>query len=199
MPRRRPSTRTNCRIKKHGCLSIPTSRSCVRPRQLTGEPALALHFGEEVDLREMSIVALLGQACETGMEALSQLNKFGPLDIDLPMGGADRLELKQQDGRLWLIDNRPAPNAFPELTESAFARIVATGRRLGLPGLVREVHVTHPEPISRRRIRAHIRGKDCIWESLERAPDRPCGNDPTHCAAAQLCSRCHRSAGPTTS
>jgi hypothetical protein len=40
---------------------------------LSGDPALALHFAETVDLSEMSIVGLLTHACETMMNAFVQI------------------------------------------------------------------------------------------------------------------------------
>jgi len=115
-------------------------------KALTGDPALALHFGETVDIREMSIVGLLGQACESVMEAFAQVNRYARLGVDVDLGGGERLELVQADDGLWLVDRRPDPNACPELTESGFARMAASARRLGAPEAIREVRVTHPTP-----------------------------------------------------
>jgi len=44
-------------------------------RELCNDPALAPHFGEVFDMAELSIVGLLGQACETMAEAFAQLNR----------------------------------------------------------------------------------------------------------------------------
>jgi AraC-like DNA-binding protein len=115
-------------------------------KALTGDPALALHFGEAVDISQMSIVGLLGQACATAMEAFAQVNRYARLTVDVDLGGADRLALVPRGGGLWLVDRRPAPNDFPELTESGFARMVASARRFGIATPVREVHVTHDAP-----------------------------------------------------
>jgi hypothetical protein len=41
-------------------------------KELSGDPALALHFGETVDIRELSIVGLLSQGCATAMKRLSR-------------------------------------------------------------------------------------------------------------------------------
>jgi Arabinose-binding domain of AraC transcription regulator, N-term len=95
-------------------------------RALTGDPAFALHFGEAVDIRDLSIVALLSQGCGTMMEAFAQTSRYARLDIDLGMGAVDRLQLRRRGGRLWLVDGRPNPNDFPELTESAFARMASS-------------------------------------------------------------------------
>ena len=45
---------------------------------------------------------------------------------------ATAIEVVRRDGKLWMVDRRPDPNAFPELTESSFARMVAAGRRAGI-------------------------------------------------------------------
>jgi AraC-like DNA-binding protein len=115
-------------------------------KALTHDPAFALHFGEEVDLREMSIVGLLGQACETVREAFVQLGRYARLAVDVDLGGADRMVLVPREDGLWLVDRRPDPNDFPELTESGFARMAASGRRFGTEMPLREVHVTHEAP-----------------------------------------------------
>jgi AraC-like DNA-binding protein len=110
----------------------------------TGDPALALHFGEAVDIADISIVALLGRG-ETPVEALGAFNRFSRLVVEVDAGGGDRYQIARRDGRLWMVDLRPDPNVFPELTESSFARMVTAGRRVGMDFL-REVHVTHKAP-----------------------------------------------------
>ncbi|HEY0414565.1 MAG TPA: AraC family transcriptional regulator [Allosphingosinicella sp.] len=115
-------------------------------KDLTGDPALALHYGEAVDITDLSIVGLLSQACATPMEAFAEVRRYTPLAVDLDMGDADRMELVAEGDTFWLVDRRPDPNAFPELTESAFARMMSGARRLGLAAPLREVHVTHEAP-----------------------------------------------------
>lgn len=121
---------------------------------LTGDPALALHFGEAYDMSELSIVALLGQGCETMADAMAQIERFGRLmvdvDVDDPQGR--RLVFRDEGERVWLVDTRTNPNDFPEITESGFARMASAARLKmgGAPkGLVREVHVTHKAPAYR--------------------------------------------------
>jgi len=116
---------------------------------LARDPALALHFGETVDMRELSIVGLIGQSCTTVMEAFAQVNRYARLTLDVDLGTGDRLELATMSDGLWIVDRRPDPNAFPELTESSFARMAASGRRLGVGSPLKEVHVTHPAPAYR--------------------------------------------------
>jgi hypothetical protein len=45
-------------------------------QQLTGEPALALHYGEALDLSELSVVGLIARASETMVDAFAQLNRY---------------------------------------------------------------------------------------------------------------------------
>jgi AraC-like DNA-binding protein len=117
-------------------------------KEATGDPALALHFGEAFDITELSIVGLMGQASGTIGEAFAQLGRYTRLAVDVPLreeADGQRYVLKRADGELWLIDMRRDPNAFPELTESAFARRASGGRRAG-GGFVKAVHFTHQEP-----------------------------------------------------
>jgi AraC-like DNA-binding protein len=113
-------------------------------KALTGDSALALHFGEAVDIRDLSIVGLLGEAGATAMEAYDQVNRFAPLAID--SGTEPRFAMVRRDGELWMVDKRPDSNSSPEITESAMARIVASGRRLGFTAPLLEIHFTHEEP-----------------------------------------------------
>src|ERR1051325_9598756 len=117
-------------------------------KALTGDAALALHFGEAVDLADLSIVALLGQAGTTPLEALPTFNRYSGLAIEVDLSGADRIALVRRGGALWLVDQRPNPNAFPELTESSFARMVCSGRPPGYD-LLEGVHVSHAAPAYR--------------------------------------------------
>jgi len=73
------------------------------------------------------------------------------LGEDVDDGSArQRFELAQADSRLLLVDRRENPNAFPELTESAFARLVCGPRRFLERPHVLSVRVTHPAPSYRK-------------------------------------------------
>ena len=98
-------------------------------KELCHDPALALHFGEEFDCAEISIVGLIGEACETLAEAFAQINRYARLAVEVDLGTADRFQLERHGGELWMIDTRKNPNDFPELTESTYARMVSTSRR----------------------------------------------------------------------
>jgi AraC-like DNA-binding protein len=76
------------------------------------------------------------------------LGRYNRLMIDVEVEGPDeeRLVLARVAGQLWLVDTRRNPNAFPEITESSFARMVCMSRRLGNAEIIKAVHVTHRPP-----------------------------------------------------
>jgi AraC-like DNA-binding protein len=111
----------------------------------TGDAALALHYGEVRNFSDISILGLIGDASETMMEALGQLNRYGRLVVEFD-GPPDRFQLVRDSDELWMVDGREHPNDFPELTESTFANMVCGPRRFGVTQLVTAVHVTHADP-----------------------------------------------------
>jgi AraC-like DNA-binding protein len=123
-------------------------------KALSGDPALALHFGEAIDLAEFSVVGLIGRAAPTMMEAFLQLNRYGRLVVEVDLKLQDRFRLAPGDGGLWMIDTRPNPNDFPELTEQTLARVVCGCSRMILDSgwtgaaapAIKAVHVTHDDP-----------------------------------------------------
>jgi hypothetical protein len=83
-------------------------------KSLTGDPALALHFGESFDLSEMSLVGLIGAASETFQEALAQTNRYARLVVEVDEGcGEARFKTARDASGLWLIDTRSRPNTSP--------------------------------------------------------------------------------------
>jgi AraC-like DNA-binding protein len=113
---------------------------------LSGDAALALRFGEEVDLSEMSILGSVG-GVSTMQEGLAAMTRYAPLAVDFEGQVGERMQIRRIRGRTWLVDTRPDPNEFPEFTESAFARMVCGARRwLGGMEWARAMRVTHPEP-----------------------------------------------------
>jgi AraC-like DNA-binding protein len=116
-------------------------------QELCNDAALALHLGESLGTEELSIVGLIGQACETLADAFVQMNRYSRVapDIDNVATG-DRYVLRPEGGQLWLIDTRKNPNDFPEVTESSFARMVCASRRGAAEQFAKAVHVTHPAP-----------------------------------------------------
>jgi AraC-like DNA-binding protein len=117
-------------------------------QELCHDPALALHFGECVPIAEISLGCLVGAYSETMAEGLALINRYAPLTVEVDeIDTCDRFVFERGNGQVWIIDTRANPNEFPELTESAFARMVCTGRRfLGDNSPIKAVHVTHAEP-----------------------------------------------------
>lgn len=114
-------------------------------KALSGDDALALHYGE-INISNVSVVGLIGEACETAAEAFVQLNRYVKLVVDVDTGTADRFQMRQEHGAMWFVDTRNNANAFPELTESAFAQFVCGPRHIGRLPWAQEVQVTHPAP-----------------------------------------------------
>lgn len=131
-------------------------------KELCNDPALALHFGEAVDMSEMSIVGLIGGAAETVHDAFVQVNRYRDLIIEVDVPDGRRFELQPTKDGLWIIDVRRNPNDMPEITESSFARIICGAQRFAahaatLPAnaqaqafasvaTVKAIHVTHKAP-----------------------------------------------------
>jgi AraC-like DNA-binding protein len=117
-------------------------------QDLCSDPALALHYGQAISIADVSIVGLIARASRTMAEAFAQVNRFAGLVIDVPfLGASGRFEIARRDGDTWMEDTRADPNAFPELTESTFARMVCgQAQDFGDISFARAIHVTHPAP-----------------------------------------------------
>ncbi|WP_419907037.1 AraC family transcriptional regulator [Hoeflea sp.] len=116
-------------------------------RSQTADPALALHFAEQVGMSKVSIVGLIMEASATMGEAFLQLQRYGRLAAEVGnVADGPRFELVTRQGRLFMVDRRRNPNAVPELTESAFVSLVCGPRRFLPQPHVLSVYVTHPRP-----------------------------------------------------
>lgn len=116
-------------------------------KELCRDPALALHFGETVDMSEISIVGLIGRASKSFSDGVAQLNRYARLVVEVDTTAADRFQLVSGEGGVWLVDTRRNPDDFLELTESAFARMASGMRReTGGTAALKAVHVTHADP-----------------------------------------------------
>lgn len=114
--------------------------------EATGRTGLALDYGGTVSLAEVSVVGLIGNACETMAEALAQLNRYGRLVVEVDTGDDVRFINEADGSGLWTVDRRRDPEPFPELTELTFARMICGVRAFAPTLKVHEVHVTHPAP-----------------------------------------------------
>jgi AraC-like DNA-binding protein len=117
-------------------------------QELTGDRALALHFGETVDISEIAVGCVAAGMNSTFEDIFGAMNRYARLGVDVPTSdGGDRIALERGEGRLWVVDRRANPNVFPELTESTFARIVCSTRRSrGDVAPFQAVSFTHPAP-----------------------------------------------------
>ncbi len=121
--------------------------------KLCDEPALALLFGAEVSLSDISIVGLVGNAT-TAEDGCRQVNRYAPLAIDGGDGEtAHRLEFVPEDGKVLFKFTSTLFADYPLLIESAFARCVCDGRKLtAATGGVAQcpspkaIRFTHAEP-----------------------------------------------------
>lgn len=113
----------------------------------TGDPALALHYGEKIDISKVSIVGLISQAAPDMIGGFTMLNRFVRLIVETQNGGnGERFQLVRDRQGVWIVDTRLNPDVFPELTESALAQLVCGPRRHGQPDTLKEVHFTFPAP-----------------------------------------------------
>lgn len=118
-------------------------------KALTGDQALALHYGAARDLSELSVVGLIARASDTMIEAFAQLNRYGRLVVEVEgVGFEDRFQMRKDAEGLWLVDTRKNANDFPELTESTFARMICGTREFGDGSrpFVKAIRVSHPRP-----------------------------------------------------
>jgi AraC-like DNA-binding protein len=118
-------------------------------KALTERPAIAIHFGESPLFFERSILGLIIRASPTMGEAFRQMNRFGPVINDFQWTGTEgRFVVTHTETGAWLEDRRASPNEFPEITESAFARLVCEFERI-FPDRGRfalAVEMTHEAP-----------------------------------------------------
>lgn len=98
-------------------------------QESTGDTGLALRFGAEIGMAEMSILGLIMEASATMGEAFGQMQRYGRLAMAPGSASQPRFTLEQRRGALFLTDLRPQPNVFPELTEEAFAQLACGPRR----------------------------------------------------------------------
>ena len=89
--------------------------------ELCNEPALALLFGDEVPLRDISIVGFLGRG-ETAEDSRSRANRYLRLLIDEGDEHSEPFEFVRQGNHIWLKFTSRLYVEYPLLTESAFAR-----------------------------------------------------------------------------
>lgn len=122
--------------------------------ELTGEPALALQFGEAVRMQEISIVGLICEACKTTAEVGPQLNRYARLVIDEDSGRPPDLlgAFRDEDG-LWLEGPSDTFVRSRFMAEAEIVRLTCNARAMfGSHPFFKErpfpraVRFTHTEP-----------------------------------------------------
>jgi AraC-like DNA-binding protein len=124
---------------------------------LSGDPALALHFGECVPVQDISIVAYLASTTATAEESRREMNRYGPLMIDDGEGTAEeRYQFVRENGSVAMVFSSRVYVDHPLLLESALARGVTGARKLvasmNLPTPIafpKAIRFTHAEPAHR--------------------------------------------------
>jgi len=121
--------------------------------ELTGDPAITLHFGQAVRMQEISIVGLICEACETTIDVSQQLNRYAALVVDDGEEPATLMRGVAKDGGFWIEGPADVFTDNPLIAETEIARLVWNARvmfanstafqRLKFP---RVVHFRHPAP-----------------------------------------------------
>ncbi len=122
--------------------------------ELCKEPALSLLFGEAVNMQDMSIVGLMGEAFDSMESGRQQMNRYFPLTLDMDDGGTtEAIEFIREHGDVWMKFTSNVYADHPILTEAGFARGVCGARAMlaSMPGLVKRpflkaIRLTHQEP-----------------------------------------------------
>lgn len=84
-------------------------------KEMVGNPALALHFGEYLDIGDVAVVGLLSQSCKAGMPPRDH-SRF---TVEVQFADTECLQLVRRDGMLWLVDAKGGER-FPEMVETSF-------------------------------------------------------------------------------
>lgn len=133
----------------HARLPFSQFKTLMRAGQsLSGDPALALYFGTNINFDELSIVGLICRAAPTMEAAFQEMNRYGRLIVEVEgVTQEDRFKIVRRDGRVWIDDTRLNPNDFPELTESTLGRFICgIGHFFPDRAFFRSAQVTHNAP-----------------------------------------------------
>lgn len=142
----------------------------------TNDPALALHWGEDVSMAEVSILGLIMNAAPTMGAAFYQLQRYGRLVMEINDSNSanPHFELASDDGRLFMVYRGESIQSVPEVVENAFVRLTCGPRQfLDAPHIL-SVHFAHAAPAYRAE---HDRIFQCPvhfeagWSALELHPE----------------------------
>lgn len=130
-------------------IALDIYKTIVRACKLaTGEPALPMIYSIDTRLEDISIVGLIIHSSASMADSMLQLNRYSRLMVEVDvMETGERFSVIPDGSDIWIVDNRPDPNSFYELTEVAFARFIGEFRR-HFPDrpFALQIEVTHPAP-----------------------------------------------------
>lgn len=115
---------------------------------MTGDTSLLLRHTLETQLETMSIVGQIVHSSASMLHSMQQLNRYARLMANVgTLNGADRFEVLQDRGQVWIVDHLPVPDENYLGIEAAFARFVSEFRR-SFPDRVFaiEMEVSYPPP-----------------------------------------------------
>lgn len=116
-------------------------------KRVTDDPALMLHHAIDTRIEDISVVGLIVHTCPNMAESLVQLNRYARLMVEVDVMDGERFSVEPGPEGVWIVDNRPDPNSFPELTESSFARFESEFRHeFPERPFALKIEVTHPAP-----------------------------------------------------
>lgn len=143
---------------------------------LTGDPALALHFGEEVRIETVTIVGLIAVASETIGGAFEQLNRYSKLMFDDDdIAGPNFLSLLRDDEGLWLTNSSKVYDKHPRLAEITFALFTCGAQRYwgkSETAVDGEIHFIHEAPSYRAEYH-RLFGQNIVFGSARNASRVP--------------------------
>ncbi|WP_417310271.1 AraC family transcriptional regulator [Devosia sp.] len=116
--------------------------------QLTGDPALSLNHALNTRIDSQSVVGLIVHSSASVADAMNQLNRYAKLMVEVDvMETGERFSVEAGPDGVWIVDNRPDPNASPEITEGAFGTFIGEFRR-EFPDnpFALQIEVTHAAP-----------------------------------------------------
>ena len=130
------------------------------------DQALALHFGEDVPMREISLMGLVGQFATSAEELCELHNRYGRLTMDDGDGiTSERMSIRRDSAGVWLMFTSPLYVRHPVLTEAMVARCVCgirsmyaathNGDRWPYP---KAIHFAYPRP-------AHYREYERLFDT----------------------------------
>jgi AraC-like DNA-binding protein len=122
--------------------------------ELSGEPALALFFGECVPTQELSIIAQIVANAGNVENGRREMDRYARLILDEESGSAGQVDVERRNGKLWLKFGTQTYEEHPMIMEAGVARSVCGARSMmaafGIPLRFPEaIHFRYPEPAHR--------------------------------------------------